>query len=523
MYSFAHGGTNYRLIKNIPELELFRGKTHDAVNSLLKILRESPDVFDFGNQLVQICDSGYLLTLTEHTLKHLAGGLVQFFAMVRVFNAVEKIFRDPPPSVCKPIIDLKEVRQLKKLTAVITAPTLRPDGSLLLSPGFDKATGLFFDASNGRASVEYLPSIEDAQRAIDELWKPFKDFPFCSAIDRAVHLAAILTAAVRAGLPTAPGFAYDAPIQGSGKTLLARCVGVLATGLDPSVWPHTTTDTDEEVRKRLFTVLCSGARVLIWDNVIGVFDSAALASCLTSTSYQDRILGKTGSNIVPNRMLLLLTGNNIVFQGELPRRILLSRIDPQTDKPFAREFDVDPFAYCKANRQSMIGAALTLIRAMLTHGTKSQISGKLASFEEWDQWVRRAVIFADELQPGRFGDVMEIIKANQSVDPEQETLRNLLGSMYAVFGPRPVTVAEIIAKARDFLLPKDGPIKLLSDALADLPTRTGKITAKSFGRYLSFRKDRWVGGYCLRQGPRIDDLNTWQVMRLEASDGGGGI
>jgi hypothetical protein len=525
LFSFAHGGTNFKLKDGVKKIQLVQGKTHQAIDELLSVLRDSTDVFDFGNQLVQIGENGAMLTLTEHSLKFVVGSMVQFWNSKSLGNAGQtEVLRDPPSNVCKPILDLKEGRKLKKLQAVITAPTLRPDGSLLLAAGFDQVTGLFYQRGHRSVVVERHPSMEDAMKALDVLWKPFEAFPFCSGVDRAVHLAALLTAAVRAVLPTSPGFAYDAPVQGSGKTLLARCIGVLTQGSEPSVWPHTSGTSDEEVRKRIFTVLCSGARVLIWDNVLGVFDSAAIASCLTSPTYTDRILGKSNSDTVPNRTMLLLTGNNIQFQGELPRRILVSRIDPETDKPFAREFSLDPFTFCQANRQEMIAAALTLIRAFLTHGCRRQIKGRLASFEDWDQWVRRTVIFADELRPATFGDVIEAVTANQAADPEREALLNILIAWYAVFGSSPVHAADVVAKAYALEAAWDSPEKALKEALAELPFREPqKINSKSLGRYLGFRKDRHVGGYCLRSGPKVQDKQTWSVNRVRAGDEGDGI
>ena len=184
--------------------------------------------------------------------------------------------------MCASITALRVQRDLRKLTAVITVPTLRPDGSVLDTAGYDIQTGLLYDPMGREIKVPHSPTLEQAVVALNELWFPFQDFPFCGPLDRAVHLAALLTSTVRSSLPAAPGFAYDAPVQGSGKTLLARCVGALVQGYDPGVWPHTTGGNDEEIRKRIFTVLRSGARVLIWDNLVGSFDSAALASSMTS-------------------------------------------------------------------------------------------------------------------------------------------------------------------------------------------------------------------------------------------------
>jgi hypothetical protein len=524
LHSFAHGGCNYRLRTNVRQIELVAGKTYLATNELLEEMRKAGDLFDFGQKLVQISDDGAMLSLTANSLRYVAGGMVQFWETVMRANGPVDVLRDPPPALCQTIIDLRDVRVLKKLNGLITTPTLRPDGTLLQRIGYDKETGLYYSGPRYLARIPLSPSREEAQQALEALWKPFTDFPFCSNLDRAVHLSAVLTSAVRAVLPAAPGFAYDAPIQGSGKTLLARCVGVLAQGEEPSVWPHTANTNDEETRKRIFTVLCSGKRVLIWDNVVSTFDSAALAACMTSPTYTDRILGKSDSTTVPNRMLLVLTGNNIQLQGEMPRRVLVSRIDPQTEKPFAREFALDPYAHCRAHRQSMVEAALTLIRAFLTCGCKRPISGKLASFEEWDSWVRRAVIFADELRPGMFGDVMDVIKANQAVDPELETLVGLLSAWHSAFGSRPVHAADVIQEAFGAFGLPGGKHRELQEALHGLPVRDPRsINAKSLGRYLGNRKDRRVGGFWLRGGPKVDDKQTWCVERPVPAEAAGGI
>jgi hypothetical protein len=163
----------------------------------------------------------------------------------------------------------------------------------------------------------------------------------------------------------------------------------------------------------------------------------------------------------------------------------------------------------------MIEASLTLVRAFLTHGCKQPITGKLASFEEWDAWVRRTVIYADELWPGQFGDVMDVIKANQAVDPELETLVSLLSSWHDVFGSRPVHAAEVIQKATGFLN-LTGELKTpLQDAILGLPLRDARNpSAKSLGRYLSNRRDRRLAGYLLKPGPKVDDKQTWCVERL---------
>jgi len=508
LYSMAHGGVTFRLSRQHQRIENVKGKGSETTDALNEVLRRSPEVFDFGEELVIVGQGGSVHRLDEHGLRYEAGKLTQFWAYRKIPNVgmVEEL-QDPPAAICRNVLSMGSRRNLKKLDAVVTAPTLRPDGTVLDRPGYDEDTRLLYEADTYPVAVPEWPTRAQAIEALDFLWQPFKDFPFVGALDRAVHLAAIITAAVRPILPTSPAFAYDAPVQGSGKTLLARCIGILTEGKDPSVWPHTAGRDDEEVRKRLFTVLRGGARSLIWDNVLGCFDSAALASCLTSPMFSDRILGASSSSTVPNRMVFLMTGNNLDLAGDLPRRVLISRIDPETDRPFARSFDMDPAAHCLAHRQRMVASALVLVRAMLTHGCSKPGDGKLASFEDWDKWVRQAVIYAGELRPGQFGDVMDIVVAMQAADPEQEALSHLLQAWHGEFGSRLVTTSEILTRATSNTF-NASPLR---EALEEFVVG-GKLTTKSVGRLLKYR----VGRIC--SGKRLEDggldragVRLWRV------------
>jgi hypothetical protein len=518
LHSMAHGGVGFRLTRQPMRIEVVSGKGSETTDALLEVLRRAPDVFDFGAELVTIGRGGTIHPQNEHGLRYTSGGLTQFWRWQKLpqGGAVEMLL-DPPTAIVKNAISLGQQRDLKPLDAVITAPTLRPDGSVLSTPGYDSSTRLLFEAAQLPPDIPEYPTPEQAKAALEYLWRPFSDFPFCGALDRAVHLAALLTAAVRAVLPTAPAFGYDAPVQGSGKTLLARCVGILAAGEDPGVWPHTAGRDDEEIRKRIFTVLRSGARALIWDNVVGSFDSAAMASAITSPTYQDRILGASNSSTVPNRMLLILTGNNLSLEGEMPRRVLVARIDPETDRPFAREFDLDPFAVCRAERQTMLAAALVLIRAYLTNCEGPMATGKLASFEQWDAWVRQTVLYAEKLMPGQFGDVMDVVKANQACDPEQELLGMLLVAWRRNFGNEFKSAHEVMAVINshfhDLTKPDaEGAADALKSALGDMSR--GVVTVRGIGKMLGYRAGRIVDG--LRLVKKIDrtKLALWAVENV---------
>src|SRR5262249_28782957 len=157
-------------------------------------------------------------------------------------------------------------------------PTMREDGSLLDEPGYDAATGLLLVKGQWPA-VPTNPTFPEMKAAAAKLCKPFAQFPFVDDAARGVHIATILTAVIRQTLPLAPGTSYDAPAAGTGKTLLAQCVEALC-GMDREVIPECR--DEEELRKRLLSVLRSAKPALLLDNIRGLFASSALEAMLTS-------------------------------------------------------------------------------------------------------------------------------------------------------------------------------------------------------------------------------------------------
>lgn len=489
LHSFAHGGKAYRLHRAPARIELVKGHTAEAAAAAIDLLRRDPVAFDFGGQLA-LADDGRVHALCEHGLAYHLGATTQFWKAVQQGEATVPSDCDPPGALLKQIIAQGERRKLKPLDSVISGPTVRLDGSVLAVPGYDEATRLLFDPMGEPVpDVPLHPTIGQAGEALDLLLHPFRAFPFVDASARGALLAAILTAAVRPVLPTAPAFAFDAPIQGSGKTLLATCIGALIEGRAPDVWPHTAGRDDEETRKRLFTALRTGSRALVWDNITGIFDSASMAAFITAPAMVDRVLGKSDSIRIPNRALLILTGNNLQLAGDLPRRVIVCRIDPETDQPFARQFDMDPLAYVLTHRIEMLAAACVLIRACLTHKLEPA-PGRLASFEAWDDLVRQTVAWADKaLEPGALGDPMDLVREAQAADPEADALFALLDALRDRFMTE--FSAKDVQTAISNCTIRPGPIET---ALTDLAGDMAARSAKSLGRVLKFREGRIVQG-----------------------------
>ena len=288
------------------------------------------------------------------------------------------------PSECPDLLldSLMALRggRANRLEGVITCPTIRPDGSLLRSPGYDRATGLYatFDPALFPAPPERLAQ-SDAQEAYQFLAETvFEEFPFATETDRATAVAALITGVLRRGMRLAPAWAICAPVQSTGKTALARMIGALAfNGAPPaSSWPGN----DSELSKTIFSMLLRGQPMILFDNVEAgarIDGGTGLPEMLTSETYEGRILGVSKTAIAPTRVLLLLNGNNLSFGGDAASRFLTVRLDAKDARPDQRAFkrrDLERWAM--KHRGDVIRAALSIPLAYIQAGSpKIDIKG----------------------------------------------------------------------------------------------------------------------------------------------------
>jgi hypothetical protein len=383
---------------------------------------------------------------------------------------------------------------------------------VLAIKGYDERTGLLLSTQDALVPVPEYPTEMQAIKALNLLMEPFDQFPFVDELARSVHLAALLTVVVRPCLPTSPGFAYDAPVQGSGKSLLAGCVEVLGSGREPTIWPDVDVRNVDEVRKRGFTAIRSGYRTVIWDNVVGEFDSAALAGMMTSQMIKERLFNTQNVLEVPNKTLMIFTGNNFSPVNDMSRRVLICRIDPQTEQPQARSFDLNPKDVCINERQRMVSAALTLIRFYLSSGVKK--IGDTGSFSEWDTFVRQTVMHIGKtIAPNQYVDIAKSIELNQAEDPEMEVLLQLFQEWLKTFESEWVTARQVISKATDDWTDVDP--KELREALQQLvgPNWT---SSKSLGKALKKRNGRLIAGMKLEcHGSSGDNAKLWRITKKE--------
>lgn len=385
------------------------------------------------------------------------------------------------------------------LHGVVSSPTMRKNGTILQTPGYDPLSGLLFEPNGVEfPPVPDAPTREDALRARDVLFAPFRNFEFATPADRSVLLGCTLTAIVRRILPSAPLFAIDAPTAGSGKSLLCETVGIIATGHKPTMISQGK--TDEENEKRISSVLMAGDPILVFDNCDRPLGGDTLCSALTQEVIAARVLGKSEVPRLLTNALFMATGNNLEVMGDLGRRTLLCRIDTGEERPDQIEHSFNPTKEARDNRALLVVASLTMLRAYLAAGCPNRLA-PLGSFESWNV-VREALVWLGEADPTT---TRERVIAD---DPRKGDLAELLELWDDALGGQPTTLAEIGEMVGHNHQSK---ITVLYDALANR-TSKGIFNTRSVGRYLGKHKDRVVGGRALRC---VDDPSGVKRYRLE--------
>ena len=329
IYSHAHGGVRYTLTRPPVRILVAVGDKGRITREAQAVISALGEIYDYGDGGSVKITKSRIRPVSPDLLADYIDRNVCYYAIPRKPRGeFEECPRDAPIYLPKRILARHGERGFPRLEGLVTAPTLRRDGTILDMPGYDDISGLLYVsdlASPPRVPVS--PTREDVLRALGDLWRPFRDFPFVGPAAETAMLSAIISGIVRPSLSTCPGHAFDAPAAGTGKTLLAECVGIVATGVRPAI--IAPTDDDAEIRKRLFAILREGGGVILWDNISGPLGGDALDAFLTAESFRERVLGVSESETVPNRALLLVTGNNISTRGDTFRRVLKARLDAQ--------------------------------------------------------------------------------------------------------------------------------------------------------------------------------------------------
>lgn len=416
-------------------------------------------------------------------------------------NGPEPKRADAPAKACRALLERVGRWRFSQLRGIALAPFIRADGSIACTPGYDRESGLLLAIPSDWPQPPSNPTRADALAALARLRHLIRTFAFVTPEDESVAIAAMLSPFVRPAIEAAPMFGYSAPVRGSGKSMLADLVAILATGRAATAMTWGP-DADEN-SKALASALLAGDAVMMLDNVETPLRGELLCSALTQSSLRLRPLGRSELVTIPCVATLMATGNALTPAGDMTRRVLVAELDPQCERPELREFTNDPKADALAERAELVCACLTIIKAGMRDDYRR--SAPLGSYGQWSRLVRDPLVWLGMPDP------VAVMERTFDQDPERESAIAILAAWREVYGTGSATAAEAAKAAPTHAA--------LSDALESIATRAGTVSTKALGRWLRRHEGRVLGGLKVQKaGGDAKHGIRWRVAE-HVSDG----
>ena len=459
-----------------------------AAGDALKILADIDSIFCDDSGLLKLSRdaSGVMraFRLSEPHVRELLSSLCELHDCER-----EKQVRCPQ-WLSKSLVDRFDFEPVRHLRGIVRGPALRSDGSIVTIPGFDSQSGLFCDYDPAQwPEIPANPDREDAVLGLGKLSSLTADFEFASPGDKAAWIASLVTVVARRCIRgPVPAFAIDASCRGSGKTLLAGLCSIVATGQDA---PRSSWPADEgEAKKKLSSLLFSPSppEFFLWDNIAGKLGGDAIEGLLTSTTWTDRVLGKSEIREVSADCVWAFTGNNLGYSTDLVRRIVQCRLESSLENPEERSGFVisDIREHTTANRPELLSGVLTAVAAFVQCGCPggSELPN-WGSFESWSRIVRGCLVWAGMPDPA-----CTRAAAREAADSDNEALAGFITAFHAIDPDHFGMTADEMLKIAD-----DDQFALLKTSLEAL---TGKpaiyLDSRKIGAALKKFRGRVVSG-----------------------------
>ena len=376
IYTVAQlAGWRYPITVNLNQLDLMVEQTEAA------LMRARAEIYQAGNELVRPVRVevqatkgrkavvAVLVKIDQAFLKTELSKLVDFVTWkgeVRKGAAV-------PNDVVNGLLGNYGRWRFPVVSGIVTTPTMRRDGSVLMQEGWDQATGLIVMGPLPlMPALLKKPTRDDALRAariIDE--DLLTEFPFIDEASRSAAISGLITPVVRGVMSAAPLHASSAPAPGTGKSFLWDISAGISVGdAMPiiSVGPNI-----EEMEKRLNTEILKGLTIFSIDNVSIPIGGDALCQAIERPTYRTRILSQSKGKDRLNTWTMFASGTNLRVKDDVTRRTLLVRMDAKEENPENRVFKGNPFRKVLDNRGRYIWAALTVVLAYRAAGSPGKL------------------------------------------------------------------------------------------------------------------------------------------------------
>lgn len=501
----------------LPEV-IIGGQMRDTVVAAMTAIYQAEEqkqtIFVQSARLVQVaCDEKrrpIIMQMHVAEIKNALTRTANYFRWREVKDETIAIPVSPPKEIAEAILALNPSEwKLPGLEAIVETPVMRPDGSILDQPGYDKATGLYYypQKNMDTCKVPSNPTQKNIADALALIEDAIGEFPYVDEADKANAYAVLLTPLLRHAIPRhVPMALIDAPKQGTGKGLLADTVSIIATGSSSPVL--TMSDSEEELQKSLTSLLMQGATIITIDNIAGRLQSRHLDAVLTADHWRGRVLGESRMVTVSQRATWLATGNNIHLGGDLARRCYRIRLDPHVSRPWMRTgFKHEDLAtWVRDHRGELIGALLTLARAWFVAGKPlCEETPSLGTFTGWTKMMGGILYLC-----GIEGFLGNLEKLYDEADEESAQWETFLQAWRERHGDAWIKVGDLADQFKKELAGDDP--KLAGVALSDFLPENLQLALKDkpqtfsvrLGKELGKRLETCFGNENLRLVRRVD-------------------
>jgi hypothetical protein len=479
------------LVINVGDGDLHR--VTELVWTAIQRANDPPAVFRHGDVLVRLEAHGgqgpVLRPLTQDTLRQHVAAVA---SLVKI-HGKRQVPAYPPRDVIANMLAVPGV-PLPILTRLTHAPIVAPDGSLILSPGYHQGGGIYYAPTPGfeLQPIPDHPTREHVERAKEILLHELLgDFPFATQAHCAHAAGLFLVPFVRELIAgPIPLHLIEKPTPGSGATLLTSVL--LHPSIGDTVAMMTEGGSEDEWRKRITAKLLEAPVVVVVDNVREPLASGALASAITSATWEDRHLGLSKIIHVDVRCVWIATGNNPRLSDEIDRRTVRIRLDPQCENPWGRVGfrHADLRQWVADHRSELVWAGLVLARFWVVEGRPIGTRA-LGGFEGWAGVIGGILEVAGI--PAFLGDREHA----SNDDPEDEAYAVFFSRWWHVHEDRPVSAGDLV--------------ELATEAGLDLGDGAEKL---ALGRNLHRHRDRVIGHLKLVRDRNRHGSALWRLVRV---------
>lgn len=300
----------------------------------------------------------------------------------------------PPSWMVAAVHDRKCWPGVPVLRGIVNFPVLRPDGSILQTPGYDPASKLVFRPSGEFLPVPETPTRQDDEEAKRALRDLVCQFPFVGEEDYSAYLAGVLTPFVRYAYEGGcPSFVVTANAPRVGKTKLVHIASLIYSGLPAPTSAYTR--NEDELQNRIFGFAKNGDLLTLFDNVDCLFGNAILDAALTSQSWTGRQFHSQDSPPYPLKWILWVTSNRFRSKADTYKRIQPIKLKTLLEKPEKRSDlrDVRIERTVLNRRPELVRACLTLLRSYFANCTDEVDIPYWHTFPEWSEIVRKCLVW----------------------------------------------------------------------------------------------------------------------------------